>query len=301
MPADEPPPLPGQRQAEGDRQAGRRARRGAEGHRHGATTPSTCSCPACCTRGAWSSTRRARRVISIDTSEAERYPGVRAVHVLEPAVAPAQLRDPDDEGRGGSLSRPFAISASRSRQSPPTSQRAADAAAQLVKVDYERAAARHHARRSDARRRARGLPGADRAARHGRRRRRPAGPAAARQRARARHRPDVRPAARRRRAGARRGRRRRRGGIPHAGADARADGDARPRRRLARGRADDLRVDAVHDQRARRGGRDVRTCRRARCASSAISPAAGSARSTASATSGCWRSTCRARPARRCA
>ncbi len=37
------------------------------------------------------------RIKSIDTSEAEKYPGVRAVHVLERAYGNAQLRDPKQE------------------------------------------------------------------------------------------------------------------------------------------------------------------------------------------------------------
>ncbi|TIU69657.1 MAG: xanthine dehydrogenase family protein molybdopterin-binding subunit, partial [Mesorhizobium sp.] len=37
------------------------------------------------------------RVISIDTSAAERYPGVRAVHVLEKLLQSAQPRDPGAE------------------------------------------------------------------------------------------------------------------------------------------------------------------------------------------------------------
>src|SRR5207244_1603613 len=39
------------------------------------------------------------RVKSIDTSAAERYPGVRAVHVLERVLQSAQLRDPKAEQR----------------------------------------------------------------------------------------------------------------------------------------------------------------------------------------------------------
>jgi xanthine dehydrogenase YagR molybdenum-binding subunit len=39
------------------------------------------------------------RVKSIDTSEAERYPGVRAVHILDTVLMNAQLRDPQIEAK----------------------------------------------------------------------------------------------------------------------------------------------------------------------------------------------------------
>src|SRR5690606_13900813 len=37
------------------------------------------------------------RIRSIDTSKAETYPGVRAIHVLEKLLMAAELRDPGDE------------------------------------------------------------------------------------------------------------------------------------------------------------------------------------------------------------
>ncbi|HVK80044.1 MAG TPA: xanthine dehydrogenase family protein molybdopterin-binding subunit, partial [Verrucomicrobiae bacterium] len=39
------------------------------------------------------------RIKSIDTSRAEKYPGVRAVHVLERLLMAAELRDPGDEAK----------------------------------------------------------------------------------------------------------------------------------------------------------------------------------------------------------
>jgi xanthine dehydrogenase YagR molybdenum-binding subunit len=74
------------------------------------------------------------QVLEIDTSEAERYPGVRAVHVLDRQLQTAQLRDPSSEKPRYPIVRyvgqPIAGVAA-------TSQRAADAAAALVKIKYE--------------------------------------------------------------------------------------------------------------------------------------------------------------------
>jgi len=75
------------------------------------------------------------RVKSIDTSAAERYPGVRAVHVLERIFLTAQLRDPKAEaGNRYPMVRytgqPLAGIAAETPQ-------AAEAAVRLVKVEYE--------------------------------------------------------------------------------------------------------------------------------------------------------------------
>jgi xanthine dehydrogenase YagR molybdenum-binding subunit len=81
------------------------------------------------------------RIVSIDTSAAESYPGVRAVHVLKRTrlqgarPAEAQLRDPDDEVESRYPVVRYtgqAIAAVAAE-----SQRAADAAAHLLKVEYE--------------------------------------------------------------------------------------------------------------------------------------------------------------------
>src|SRR5262245_55646783 len=76
------------------------------------------------------------RVVSIDTAEAEAHPGVRAVHVLDRPRLQAQLRDPSLESKDRYptvryLGQPIAAVAA-------DTQRAADAAAALVKVAYER-------------------------------------------------------------------------------------------------------------------------------------------------------------------
>lgn len=87
----------------------------------------------------------ARRVVSthahacvtaVDISEAEKYPGVRAIHVLnQPLLQHAQLRDPKAEPLSRYptiryLGQPVAAVAAES-------QRAADAAANLVKITYQ--------------------------------------------------------------------------------------------------------------------------------------------------------------------
>jgi xanthine dehydrogenase YagR molybdenum-binding subunit len=76
------------------------------------------------------------RVLAIDTSKAERYPGVRAVYVLDRQLQTAQLRDPGAEARARYpmvryVGQPLAGIAAET-------QRAADAAALLVEVTYER-------------------------------------------------------------------------------------------------------------------------------------------------------------------
>jgi xanthine dehydrogenase YagR molybdenum-binding subunit len=75
------------------------------------------------------------KVISIDTSATERYPGVRAVHVLKTLLQSAQLRDPQAEPRGRYptvrfAGQPIAAVAAET-------QKIADEAAKLVKVEYE--------------------------------------------------------------------------------------------------------------------------------------------------------------------
>jgi len=75
------------------------------------------------------------RIKSIDTSRAEKYPGVRAVHVLERMLMAAELRDPGDEAK-----EPFPIV--RFTGQPiaavaATTARAAEAALALIRVDYE--------------------------------------------------------------------------------------------------------------------------------------------------------------------
>jgi xanthine dehydrogenase YagR molybdenum-binding subunit len=75
------------------------------------------------------------RVISVDTSAAERYPGVRAVHVIEHVLGNAELRDPSKEIPSKYpivryMGQPVAAVAA-------TSQAAANDAAALVKVTYD--------------------------------------------------------------------------------------------------------------------------------------------------------------------
>jgi xanthine dehydrogenase YagR molybdenum-binding subunit len=75
------------------------------------------------------------RIKSIDTSDAEKYPGVRAVHVLERVFLMAQLRDPQAEAGNRypmvrHAGQPLAGVAAETA-------RAAEAAARLVKVEYE--------------------------------------------------------------------------------------------------------------------------------------------------------------------
>jgi xanthine dehydrogenase YagR molybdenum-binding subunit len=82
------------------------------------------------------STHAHARVTAVDTSEAERYPGVRAVHVLDrPLLQQARLRDQKAEPASRYptvryLGQPVAAVAAES-------QHAADAAAKLVSISYE--------------------------------------------------------------------------------------------------------------------------------------------------------------------
>ena len=75
------------------------------------------------------------RIVSIDTSEAEKLPGVRAVHVIEHFYGGAELRDPKQEVPSRYpviryAGQPIAAVAA-------TSQQIADDAAKLVKVQYD--------------------------------------------------------------------------------------------------------------------------------------------------------------------
>jgi xanthine dehydrogenase YagR molybdenum-binding subunit len=75
------------------------------------------------------------RVTSVDTSDAERVPGVRAVHVLDRQLLQAQLRDPGAEAKNRYPTVRYAGQplAAVAAETP----RAAEAAARLVKVTYE--------------------------------------------------------------------------------------------------------------------------------------------------------------------
>jgi xanthine dehydrogenase YagR molybdenum-binding subunit len=82
-----------------------------------------------------SSTVAHARIKSIDTTHAERYPGVRAVHILDRVMMTAQLRDPGDEAKQRFpmiryLGQPIAGIAA-------TSPRIAREAARLVRIEYE--------------------------------------------------------------------------------------------------------------------------------------------------------------------
>ncbi|HWK52006.1 MAG TPA: molybdopterin cofactor-binding domain-containing protein, partial [Steroidobacter sp.] len=75
------------------------------------------------------------RIKSIDTSRAEKSPGVRAVHALERLIMVAELRDPGDEAKERYpvvrfTGQPIAAVAA-------TSARAAEAALELIRVEYE--------------------------------------------------------------------------------------------------------------------------------------------------------------------
>lgn len=83
-----------------------------------------------------SSTVPHARIESIDTSAAEAYPGVRAVHILDRILSIAQLRDPSVEANERYPlvryhGQPIAAVAA-------VSMRAAQAAAKLVRIEYER-------------------------------------------------------------------------------------------------------------------------------------------------------------------
>jgi xanthine dehydrogenase YagR molybdenum-binding subunit len=83
-----------------------------------------------------SSTVPHARIKSIDTSAAEAYPGVKAVHILDRVLSIAQLRDPSMEANERYPlvrynGQPIAAVAA-------VSMRAAKAAAKLVRIEYER-------------------------------------------------------------------------------------------------------------------------------------------------------------------
>ena len=83
-----------------------------------------------------SSTVPHARIKSIDTSAAEAYPGVKAVHILDRVLSIAQLRDPSVEANERYPlvryhGQPIAAVAA-------VSMRAAKAAAKLVRIEYER-------------------------------------------------------------------------------------------------------------------------------------------------------------------
>jgi xanthine dehydrogenase YagR molybdenum-binding subunit len=75
------------------------------------------------------------RIKSIDTSRAASYPGVRAVHIMERVLGIAQLRDSAETAerfpRVRYLGQPIAAVAA-------VTARAAEAAAQLIRIEYER-------------------------------------------------------------------------------------------------------------------------------------------------------------------
>ena len=75
------------------------------------------------------------RVTSIDTSEAEKYPGVRAVHVLERIFLTAQLRDPKAEA--GNRYPTVRYTGQPLAGVAAETAKAAEAAARLVKIEYE--------------------------------------------------------------------------------------------------------------------------------------------------------------------
>jgi xanthine dehydrogenase YagR molybdenum-binding subunit len=76
------------------------------------------------------------RVTSIDTSAAEQYPGVRAVHVLERVLQSAQLRDPKAEQ--GSRYPTVRYAGQPVAAVAAETPRAAEEAAKLVRVEYDR-------------------------------------------------------------------------------------------------------------------------------------------------------------------
>ena len=91
------------------------------------------------------------RVLSIDTSAAEKHPGVRAVHVVQHVLRSAELRDPHEEAPSRYpivryVGQPVAAVAA-------TSQAIADDAAAMVKIQYQPMAfvvERNDARKPDA-------------------------------------------------------------------------------------------------------------------------------------------------------
>jgi xanthine dehydrogenase YagR molybdenum-binding subunit len=76
------------------------------------------------------------RVLSVDTSEAEKLPGVKAVHVVETALEGAKLRDPSLEKNASKHPRVRYVGQVVAAVAA-TSQALADDAARKVKVEYE--------------------------------------------------------------------------------------------------------------------------------------------------------------------
>ncbi|WP_240359733.1 xanthine dehydrogenase family protein molybdopterin-binding subunit [Pyxidicoccus trucidator] len=76
------------------------------------------------------------RIKSIDTSAAERYPGVRAIHIMERVFSAARLRDPKAEQ--GSRYPTIRYAGQPIVGVAADSPRAAEAAVRLIKVEYER-------------------------------------------------------------------------------------------------------------------------------------------------------------------
>ncbi|WNG57797.1 xanthine dehydrogenase family protein molybdopterin-binding subunit [Archangium gephyra] len=75
------------------------------------------------------------RIKSIDTSAAERYPGVRAIHIPERILSAAQLRDPKAEQ--GNRYPTIRYAGQPVAAVAADTARAAEAAAKLIKVEYE--------------------------------------------------------------------------------------------------------------------------------------------------------------------
>ncbi|MBS1154061.1 MAG: aldehyde oxidase, partial [Myxococcaceae bacterium] len=75
-------------------------------------------------------------VLSVDTAEAEKLPGVKAVHVIETAIEGARLRDPSLEKNKSKYPRVRYVGQVVAAVAA-TSQAIADEAARLVQVDYE--------------------------------------------------------------------------------------------------------------------------------------------------------------------
>jgi len=133
--ADEPPPLPVNERLkrigkEVTRWDGRQKVTGA------ARYPSDIQLAGMLYGSLVSATEPHARITSIDTGAAERHPGVRAVHVVEKILESAELRDPSQEIPSKYpivryAGQPIAAVAA-------TTQAAADEAARLVKVVYEK-------------------------------------------------------------------------------------------------------------------------------------------------------------------
>lgn len=134
VPADEPPPLPPNARL---KQIGKRIPRVDGKYKVSglAKYPSDVQLPGMLYARLVCSTMPHARVASIDTSAAEKHPGVRAVHVLDSVLGGAQLQDKSKEIKSDYpivrySGQPVAAVAA-------VSQNAADEAAGLIKVEYE--------------------------------------------------------------------------------------------------------------------------------------------------------------------